>query len=368
MFNRDLPYNDLPLLPVNGESKFESIELLKESILARSKLEAFNLSVQALPDPLILNSTLSIVEAKESSAIENIVTTADELFTPKEEREKTPYQKEVELYNEALYYGVKYISDNKPICTNLYIEIVKILKKNQAGLRKGECHLSTGEVNQEGNDIRAYTPPSGEEILRDLLKNLDDYLHYSSDDELIKMAVIHYQFVAIHSFGDGNGRTARIISILYMFEKGLIKIPILFLSYHILEHKDEYYSGLKEVTENNSWEKWIKFIIRSVAKTAVTTQRKVTKIDEVMKESEEIMSELFPKLHKALCSKIFEKHYVRIADLVEADFGTRKTVSKYLVSLEKMGLLKGMKVGREVLYLNIPYYKILRTPLRLSEE
>ena len=262
---------------------------------------------------MLINS-LVLLEAKDSSEIENIFTTHDKLYQADaiKEGKIDPSTKEVMRYRQALWEGIAAIK-KRPLGTNVFVSVCRTIKNTDDGIRTTS---GTRIVNPSGKLI--YTPPVGEELLRGLLKNLEKFVHDEDDiDPLIKMAIMHYQFEAIHPFTDGNGRTGRIANILYLLEKGYLETPVLFLSRYIIDHKNSYYLGLKNVTEKGDWETWIIYMLEAVEHTAVQT---VKRIDEIKKT----MNQFSESLKK---TKIYSK------DLVEAAFAIRTFLSSLLRSL-----------------------------------
>ncbi len=243
-FNAEMPYYDLPLLPPRVE--LETVRTLKRAIGANKALAELKGVGGLIPNQSILLRSILLQEAKLSSEVENIFTTDDKLYKAFSENNKQvdPHTKEVLRYEEALWHGYRQLRQ-RPLTTSLFVEIVNIIVQNESGIRKMP---GTRIVNSITNET-IYTPPDGEERLRNLLCNLEEFVYAEGDlDPLIRLAVMHYQFEAIHPFGDGNGRTGRIINILYLISQGLLEIPVLYLSRYIIERKSAYYRGLKAVT------------------------------------------------------------------------------------------------------------------------
>lgn len=206
-----------------------------------------------------------------------------------------------------------------------------------------------------------YTPPVGESAIRDLLGNLEQFLHAQSNlDPLIKMAVMHYQFEAIHPFSDGNGRTGRIMNILYLMSEGLLDLPVLYLSRYIIMHKTRYYQGIRDVTEKQLWEQWVLFNLTAISETAKSTKEKVLAIKSLLDNTNTTVRTKLPKIYsKELVDTVFQLPYCKIKFLVDAGLGIRDTASLYLKELERIGVLKSEKVGREVLYINQRLFDLL---------
>jgi Fic family protein len=199
-----------------------------------------------------------------------------------------------------------------------------------------------------------YTPPVGEPLLRDLLANWADFLHQEDGiDPLIKMAVSHYQFEAIHPFTDGNGRSGRVLNILYLIEQGLLTLPTLYLSHYIVRNKADYYRLLNDVTSNQAWEPWILYLLNAVQKTAVMTTTKIAAVRNLIDMTREYISLRLPKIYSyELLTVIFEQPYCRIKNLVETDIAKRQTASEYLKQLSRIGVLKEVRAGKEKLFIH----------------
>lgn len=251
-FDRNKPYNDLPLLPPSAD--LETKVVLKQAIGANRALANLRGLAGQIPNQRMLISSITLQEARLSSEIENIVTTNDELYRAEADANgKTdPHTKEVLRYRQALQHGFAALAV-RPLTTNLFIEIAQLIKQSDIGIR---TILGTALRNEMGDIV--YTPPIGDSIIRDKLSDLERFVHAEDGiDPLIKMAVMHYQFEAIHPFPDGNGRTGRILNLLYLVQTGLMDIPVLFLSRYIIANKREYYLSLQKVTEQQDWETWI---------------------------------------------------------------------------------------------------------------
>lgn len=353
--NPNLPYNDLPHLPPQAD--IETPAILKKAIAANRALAELKGAVKSIPNQGILVNGIVLQEAKLSSEIENIFTTNDELYRAAADEKITasPHAKEVLLYRQALWYGFNSLKI-KPLASNLFIEIAEIIKGNHIGIRKVP---GTKIANSKGEVI--YTPPEGESVIRDKLGNLEKFLHDENGiDPLIKLAAAHYQFEAIHPFVDGNGRTGRIINILYLVEKGLLDTPILFLSHHILRSKSDYYVKLRSVTEQGSWADWIMYILEAIETTSLETQQRVFRIVSAMDEAKALIKEKAPKIYsKDLIEAVFAHPYCKVRFLIDAGVAKRQTAASYLQKLEEIGLLNGVKIGREQYYINEKLIKVL---------
>ena len=272
-----IPFNALPMLPPNVE-EIETRKVLKACITARAALAELNTAGELIPDQGLLINLLPLLEAKDSSRIENIVTTSDQLFQYADQAENAdPATKEALRYRTALHDGFTYLS-SYPLCTNTAIAICTTLRGVQTDIRK-----TPGTVLRDQNSDVVYTPPVGEAAIRDLLANWERFIHADDDlDPLIKMAISHYQFECIHPFPDGNGRTGRILNILYLIQSELLSLPILYLSRFILERRDRYYTLLRDVTAEGRWEAWILFMLEAIENTARWTKKKIAIIRELM--------------------------------------------------------------------------------------
>lgn len=359
LYNPEKPYNNLPLLP--PEREIENTIILKKTISASRALSELKGAITNLPNPTLFIDTINLQEAQASSAIENIITTQDELFRASvaEKKNDNPATKEVMHYKDALWYGVEQIEKRPVLTTNLFIALVQIIKENQASIRNAP---GTQLKNPSTNTI-VYTPPEGENIIREKLKNLEDFIHADDTiDPLIKMAIIHYQFEAIHPFFDGNERTGRIILLLYLKMTGLLHLPALFLSDYIIQHKDKYYTNLRKVTEEENWQDWIMYMLDMIEQTALKGRKQIANIEELMNDMATEIQQKLPKIYsKDLMEELFRLPYTKRNQLEKAGLGNLKTVGNYLKELENHGFLKSEQVGKEKLYLNFKLLEVLRT-------
>lgn len=357
-FEKEKPYNDLPLLPPN--QNLETKKVLLKTISASRALAQLNGAMINLPNPRLFLDTIHLQEAKTSSEIENIITTNDELykFAVADKKIENHATKEVLNYKEALWLGLERLESKPFITTNLCIDIVQCIKKNSAGIRTTP---GTTLTNSYGKII--YTPPTGETVLRKKLANLEKFINQDdSFDPLIKLALMHYQFEAIHPFSDGNGRTGRILLLLYLKKEHLLDIPAIYLSEYIIQNKTEYYRKLRGVTEKNDWENFILYMLDMIEITAKKGLKRLELIIELMEKYSLAVREKLPKIYsKDLIEILFKLPYTKRQFLIDAGLGTPKTVGNYLITLEKYGFLKSTKVGKEKLYLNNGLMKILET-------
>ncbi len=344
----ETPYNALPLIPPDLEH-IETRNVLKACISARAAIAELKTAGELIPDQGLLINILPMLEAKDSSRIENIVTTSDRLFQYADREEGAdPATKEALRYRTALYDGYNHLS-SYPLCTNTAVAICSNLRAVQTDIRK-----TPGTVLRDHNNSVVYTPPVGEDVIRNLLANWERFIHGDDDvDPLVKMAIAHYQFECIHPFPDGNGRTGRILNILYLIQAGLLSLPILYLSRFILERRDDYYTLLRRVTEHGDWEAWIVFMLEAVENTSRWTTDKISVVRELITNTTEYVREKLPKIYThELIQALFAQPYCRIENLVERGVAKRQTASTYLKQLVEIGVLEEMSAGREKLYLN----------------
>lgn len=347
-WNAETPYNDLPILPPDLE-RIETRSVLKACISARAAIAELKTAGELIPDQGLLINILPMLEAKDSSRIENIVTTSDQLFQYADRADGAdPATKEALRYRTALYDGYTHLEDY-PLCTNTAVAICTKLRAVQTDIRK-----TPGTVLRDQNNNVVYTPPVGEDSIRELLANWELFIHGDDDlDPLVKMAIAHYQFECIHPFPDGNGRTGRILNILYLIQSELLSLPILYLSRFILERRDDYYTLLRRVTEEGDWESWILFMLEAVESTSRWTTDKISIVRALMAETTEYVREKLPKIYThELVQALFAQPYCRIDNLVERGVAKRQTASTYLKQLVEIGVLEEMSVGREKLYIN----------------
>ena len=350
------PYNDLPLLPPAVE--LETKAVLKRCITARAALAELKQAAELMPNQAMLINTLPLLEAKDSSKIENIVTTTDKLFqfADSDGAHADPATKEALRYRRALYGGWQALAQ-RPINTNMAEAICSQIKGVDMTVRKVP---GTALANEKTGEIVS-TPPVGEKVLRDLLSNWEKFLHEQPElDPLIRMAVMHYQFEAIHPFTDGNGRTGRILNILYLVQEELLSSPILYLSRYIVANKSRYYSGLLAVTSEQAWEPWLLYMLEAVESTAQWTTGKIISIRGLAGHAADYVREQLPRIYsRELIDTIFQQPYCRINNLVEANIAKRQTASEYLKKLVAVGVLTEQKIGRERLFVHPKLIQLL---------
>ncbi|HGO7091653.1 TPA: protein adenylyltransferase Fic [Neisseria meningitidis] len=354
----DIPYNDLPPLPPKQD--IESKTILKRCIAARASLARLKQAAELIPNQAMLINTLPVMEARASSEIENIVTTTDKLFQSLQmnTERQDPATKEALQYRTALFAGYESLT-SRPLCTQTAIMVCNAIKHPyEMAIRKtGGTALKGGN---SGNVV--YTPPEGEETIRGKLANWERFIHESGDlDPLIIMAAAHYQFEAIHPFTDGNGRTGRILNSLLLIEKGLLDLPILYLSRYIIENRADYYRLLLGVTERQDWESWIIYILDGVADTADWTVSKIDAIRRLFEQTRQHIRTHAQGIYThELVNLLFEQPYTRIANLEAAGIAKRQTASKYLKELSDIGVLQEIAIGRDKLFIHPRLMELLR--------
>ena len=348
------PFNALPLLPPKVD--LETKAILKHCIAARAALAELKQAAELIPNQAVLINTLPLLEAQASSEIENIITTTDRLFQFREANVHADAStREALRYSQALLQGVQSLQ-KRPLATRTAEEICSLIKGSPMQVRKipgTALARSSGEI--------VYTPPVGETLLRELLANWERFLHKAVElDPLIRMAVAHYQFEAIHPFTDGNGRTGRVLNSLFFISEGLLSLPVLYLSRYIIGHKPDYYRLLREVTRTDTWEPWILFMLKGVEETAGWTVAKIAAIRKLQAHTGEHIRKSAPKIYRhELANLIFELPYCRIQNLMDREIAGRQTASAYLKELVKIGVLEQKTIGREKLFIHPKLMKLL---------
>lgn len=353
--------NTLAKLSEINLNELETIATLKASLQANKALAELKGLALTIPNEYMLISTLALQEAKASSEIENIITTHDELY-------KSNYQtqyftsinaKEVHNYNQALKVGYDKVLQTELLTCNTIIDIQQTLEENNAGFR---TQMGTQLKNEHTGKV-IYTPPQNIDDITVLMSDLERFMNddsYSNIDDLIKMAIIHHQFESIHPFYDGNGRTGRIINILFLVKQNLLSTPILYLSRYINHHKQEYYYLLQAVRDNNDWEKWILFMLEGVRITAIQTQAVILEIKKLMAKFKTTIKANEPNLYShELINNLFSYPYTKV-DFIANDLGVhRNTAIKYLNKLVNLQLLEKHKLGKENFYINTELFQLL---------
>jgi Fic family protein len=348
----------------------ESRAILKACIAARAAVAELKQAGRLLPNPDILINTIPLLEAQTSSEIENIVTTTDALFRfaqPDREDSADSATKEALRYRTALRRGVEAIA-SRPLSSATAVTVCQTILGLRVDVRKvpgtALTSLNSGRV--------VYTPPEGVERIRGLLGNLDRFLHEETDlDPLVRMAVGHYQFEAIHPFTDGNGRTGRIINLLFLIDQGLLDLPVLYLSRAIIRNKNQYYKLLLEVTTKQAWEPWVLYMLRAVQETAVWTTNRIERVQALLERTRDVVRERAPGAYsRELVELVFVQPYCRISNVVDAGLGHRQTAARHLRALVTAGVLKEVTAGRERLFINPRLMRLLTAdePGRLDFE
>lgn len=343
------------------DALLESPEVLKHMAYASRRLGELNGLCASLTDPGILINTIALQESKDSLAIENIVTTQDELYQATlTSEEMSSSAKEVLSYREALYKGLKAMAKKKNILSvNIMIEIVQVVKQNKAGIRTTPGTMLKNAITGE----TIYTPPEGKQVIEEKLANLERFMNdddFSELDPLLKMAVIHYQFEAIYPFIDGNGRTGRILNSLYLVQQQLLPQPVLYLSSYFVKNKPLYYQLLRGVTEDSNWRDWIMYNLTAVIETAKLTADKIRQILLLKDKMEtELKKILGPSYTHELLRLMFELPYLKIDILVKKEMAHRQTASVWLRKLVKESVLSQQKRGKTIYFINSRLMKIL---------
>lgn len=358
MFNPEYPFNDLPLLSPGVD--LETPLILKACIEANKEIAKLKMAEQLIPNQTVLINSIPLLESQASSAIENIVTTTDELFEHADSSyssSMTSATKETLRYRQALYTGYQSLQ-TRPLSISMICEICSTIRQVETGIRKLPGTALINDLTRK----KIYTPPEGEELLRKLLTNWQNYLHQKDGiDPLIKLAVQHYQFEAIHPFPDGNGRTGRIINLLYLIEQGLLDTPILYLSGYIIQHKTQYYEKLLKITSEGAWQDWVLYFLKAISETAKWTTDKIISIQKLIEDSCNFIRSQAPTIYsKELVELLFIQPYVRISNLIEMELAKRDTASKYLKTLCQIGFVEEIKRGRDKLFINHQFLNLLK--------
>ncbi|MBR6875781.1 MAG: Fic family protein [Bacteroidales bacterium] len=364
-FDRNNPYNQLPPLPPAIEL-YRDEEVLNKLMLASRRLAELKGLASTLPNQSIFVNTIALREAKASSAIENIFTTDDELYRSLSYQEDDYLEgpaKEILHYREALWKGFQGIKAEKTLTIDTIIDVYREVKRTHDSIRPYQAEVvikkrGWGSLVAE----TVYTPPRGKGVIEkkmaELLEFLNDDTKYPIDS-LLKMAMAHYQFEEIHPFRDGNGRTGRILCILYLIQKQLLDLPILYLSAYILQNKDDYYWKLNGVTGTLLWRSWILYMLEAVSQTAEYTIDKILRIKSLMEKTQAMMQENGLPVGRMDVPKFFEQPYIRPKNLLSDKIKSINTAKKYLSQLESLGMLTKEKVGKEYIWFNTDLMAIL---------
>lgn len=370
-FDRLKPHNDLPFLPPGSDIDNDP-HILRKLVLATRALATVNGNLNRLPNPLMLVNTLALREAQTSTEIENIFTTEDELYKAISDTQREsnidPATKEVLKYREALWAGYSTLQEGGGIDTGLIKRIFKQVKGTTAGYRPPQAQVV---VKRGGSEFHAgevvYTPPRQAGRIEALMDNLVEYLNDDQKyrgDPLLKMCIAHYQFEAIHPFQDGNGRTGRILNLLYLFSKGLLSQPVLYMSSYIIRNKEDYYFRLGAVTQRQAWGEWVEFMLEATEKTSILTNHLIDQILEQMDATLEYARDQVKWYSKEVNEVIFSQPYIRPAVIGEVIGRTsRTTLTKYMNQLVAHKILSPKKDGTEVFYVNDDLLRILQGKL-----
>lgn len=360
MFNRNVPHNQLPLLPPNFN--FDDVALLKLVNKANNSLFELKGMANVLPNSGILVSPLTIREAVASSGIENINTTVAEALKADvmyEEAELSGAEKEVLNYRDALREGYRLLMKDGFLNVNSFIKIQSILEPNKSGIRK----IPGVAIRSSKTGEAVYTPPEGQDIILGKLKNFEDYFNdqrsFDDVDPLIRMAVMHYQLESIHPFLDGNGRTGRIMMILYLVMAKRLELPILFLSKYILKNRDEYYRKLRSVTEEGKWGEWVTYILQGVDTQANETKENILQIKLLIDQYKKIAHKDGTKMTSHMLDYLFSNPFYSQKKMAESLSVHRNTAAKYFQELEDAGIVKKFKHKQGFIYYNQKFLNIL---------
>jgi len=364
--DRTKPWNGLPELPIEPEN-YQSIEIYEQLGNAKAALGRLQGRSVSIPNQGMLVNSISLQEAKASSAIENIFTTDDELYKAYSEQQQNIIEgpaKEILNYREALWQGHDYLQQDHIFDTDYFVQTYRTVSQFNDGIRPPVAQVYIKEGGTGPNAGRAfYTPPRGLGVVEAKMQNLMDFLNDDkqfSIDPLLKMAIGHFQFEAIHPFRDGNGRTGRIFNIHYLTKKGLLDYPILFMSRYIIEHKDDYYAGLSGITQRGNWRNFILYMLKAVESTSNLTYNKINDIisakDAILQAVEEYNEINRPEL---LVNAIFTQPFTKVKHLTEAKYYSENTARKYLDKLTRMDVLEKRMISGNAYYLNLELYRIL---------
>jgi len=364
--DRNTPWNNLPSLPIKKELH-HTTEILEKLGDAKAALARLQGRSAVIPNQGLLINTISLQEAKISSEIENIFTTDDELYKAYSDKNTATKgaSKEVVRYREALWSGYNYLLQKGQFDQQYYIKVFQEIKQTKDEIRPD---FSNTTIKQGGTGPNAgqviYTPPKGQNLIKEKLDNLTAFLNDDEKykiDHLLKMAIAHYQFEAIHPFRDGNGRTGRILNINYLTHKKLLDVPILFLSRYILDNKDDYYSGLMGVSQRGKWNNWLLFMLRA---TEYTSNITFYKINEIVSTKDSILEYVKNSKQKIrnpenLVEALFTQPFTKVKHLVEAGIYAENTAREYLNKLCEMSILEKKELEGHHYYLNLELYRIL---------
>ncbi|MFJ4210166.1 Fic family protein [Paenarthrobacter sp. NPDC089675] len=350
------PHNELPHLPPKTE--VETVGVLKLAIEARAALAALNQATLSMTNPSVLINAIPLLEAQASSEVENIVTTTDELFMhAQDESSANPATREALRYRTALFEGFESVTTRGIVTTNTAREVCSIIKMHNMDLR----HSSGTYIGNPQTQTAIYTPPEGYSVIDAKLGDWEMFVNSSAGyDPLVRMAIAHYQFEAIHPFEDGNGRTGRVLNVLMLVAAGLLSQPVLYLSKYIIGNKNDYYKRLLAVTAEEAWTDWIEYMLEGVRQTSISTLKKIDAIRTLQGDMKLEMSKVINGGgHVALLDVLFEQPYCRISNVMDVCRVSRPTATNWLNALKDGGILVDVKVGRERLFINTRYMNLL---------
>lgn len=365
--DRNMPWNNLPALPID-ERLYRTVTVFEQLGKAKEALALLSGRSIAIPNPSVLINSITLQEAKDSSAIENIFTTDDELYKAfsenSEDGQVSGATKEVLHYREALWEGFNYLNRKQKFDIEYFVRLYQKIKQTNDGIRPP---VARTYIRRGGSGINAgqpfYTPPRGKGVIEEKLENLITFLNDHTilpGEPLIKMAMAHFQFEAIHPFRDGNGRAGRILNIHYITRTGLLEFPILYLSRYIIEHKDEYYDVLAGVSQRGDWEAWLIYMLKAVESTSRLTYQKLNDILSAQKIIlETIESDTDIRRPDLLVEAIFYQPYIKVSHLVNRGTYAENTARKYLNKLAGLGVLEKKEIQGRHYYLNLELEQIL---------
>lgn len=357
----------IPILPLKED--LESKAVLRQVARSHRRLAELKGAVLSIPKPDILINTLSLQEAKDSSAVESIITTHDELYRAELSFHTgiSSAAKEVQYYSNALIYGFKRVKNQGLLTCNDIREIYKRIKLNDAGFRSTP---GTALINDHTGEM-VYQPPQDHAEIVSYMSNLEEFINdnaMSDLDPLVKMCVIHHQFESIHPFSDGNGRTGRIINILYLVSQGLLEWPVLYLSRYIIKNKNEYYRLIQSVRDDGDWESWILFLLKGLEETSFETLSLIMNIKDLMMEYKQRIRSELPKVYSQdLLNNLFRHPYTKIDFVCNELAITRPTATSYLNQLVDNGFLRKMKLGKNNFYLNTRLFDLLLNAFHIEK-
>jgi len=364
--DRTIPWNNLPLLPIR-EELYRTVEIMEQLGNAKAALARLHGRSAVIPNQGLLINSISLLEAKSSSEIENIFTTDDELYKAYSDQkvETTGASKEVLRYREALWSGYNYLRKSNLFDQDYFIRVFQEIKQTAEGIRPEFLNTTIKQGGTQPNAGQVvYTPPKGLSIIQNKLNNLVEFLNNDeqySMDHLLKMAIAHFQFEAIHPFRDGNGRTGRVFNIHYLTNKELLDVPILFLSRYILDHKEDYYFTMMGVSRRGNWKDWILYMLRAVENTANITFHK---INDIVHTKDSVLDYIKKgerkfKSPEDLIEFLFTQPFTKVQHLVDSKIYAENTAREYLNRLCEMQVLEKKEIAGHHYYLNQELYRIL---------